>query len=138
ATGLGMVPFLVAHPKLLDAWITARETALARVRALTAEPAHCARFAALLGRASRYAAQWSPVAGRQMARMGTLRAGLDGLCRDLSAASFRAAPQPWEFLYRRAADRFSAETQELLPSLLIELEPALVDDLEQHTGADER
>src|SRR3546814_2758876 len=51
---------------------------------------------------------------------------------------FLAAPRPWEFLYRRAADRFSAETQEMLASLLIELEPALVDDLEQHTGADER
>jgi hypothetical protein len=138
ATGLGMAPFLVGHPKLLDAWITARETALARVRALTAEPAHCARFASLLERASRYAAQWNTDDAPQMARIGTLRAELDGLCRDLSDRSFLAAPLPWEFLYRRAADRYSAETQEMLASLLIELEPALVDDLEQHTGADER
>ena len=34
ATGLGMAPFLVKHPALLDRWITARETALARVREL--------------------------------------------------------------------------------------------------------
>ena len=31
ATGLGMAPFLVSHPKLINAWMTARETAIARV-----------------------------------------------------------------------------------------------------------
>jgi len=35
ATGLGMAPFLVNHPALLDRWIAARETALARVRSLS-------------------------------------------------------------------------------------------------------
>ena len=32
STGLGMAPFLVRHPALLDAWVRVRETALARVR----------------------------------------------------------------------------------------------------------
>jgi hypothetical protein len=34
ATGLGMAPFLVRHPVLIHNWFFARETALARVRAL--------------------------------------------------------------------------------------------------------
>ena len=34
STGLGMAPFLMRHPLLLHRWMTARETALARVRAL--------------------------------------------------------------------------------------------------------
>ncbi len=34
STGLGMAPFLVNHPALLSTWIYARETALARVRAV--------------------------------------------------------------------------------------------------------
>ena len=33
ATGLGMAPFLVRHPALIDRWVAARETALARSRA---------------------------------------------------------------------------------------------------------
>lgn len=131
-TGFGETPFLIDHPKLLDAWITARETALARIRALAAEPAHCARFASLLGRASSHAAQWSTDDPRQSGRIALLQAELDGLRRDLSEPSFLAAPQPWDFLYRRAVDRYSLETQEMLASLLIELEPGLVDDLEQH------
>src|SRR3546814_4588421 len=118
ATGLGMAPFLVGHPKLLDAWITARETALARIRALAAEPAHCARFASLLGRASSHAAQWTTDDPRQSGRIALLQAELDGLRRDLSEPSFLAAPQPWDFLYRRAVDRYSLETQAMLGSLV--------------------
>jgi len=36
STGLGMAPFLVNHPLLLDAWMQVRETAIARVRAIDA------------------------------------------------------------------------------------------------------
>ena len=36
STGLGMAPFLVRHPDLVNAWITTRETALVRVRSLNA------------------------------------------------------------------------------------------------------
>ena len=39
STGLGMAPFLITHPALLNNWIAAREEALRRVRALpTATP----------------------------------------------------------------------------------------------------
>jgi hypothetical protein len=138
ATGLGMAPFLVGHPKLLNAWISARETALARVRVVeAAEAACCARFAALLARARRHAAQWHTDDPLQQARIATLRVELDGLQLDLSDPLFLAARRPWDFLYRRAADRLGLEAQEMLVSLLIEVYPELVDDLEMQTGADE-
>ena len=139
ATGLGMAPFLVGHPKLLNAWIAARETALARVRAARAvDAAHCSHFAVLLGRASRHAAQWRTDDTVQMARIETLRAELDGLRRDLVDPAFLATQRPWDILYLRAAQRLSVETQEMLASLLIELYPERVDELENATGADER
>ena len=34
STGLGMAPFLVYHPELIHNWLNARETAIARVRAI--------------------------------------------------------------------------------------------------------
>ena len=139
ATGLGMAPFLVGHPKLLNAWITARETALARVRAAdVTEAACCARFAELLGRAGRHAEQWVTDDATQAARIETLRVELIGLQRDLGDPAFLTAQRPWDFLFRRACGRFSFETQEMLASLLIELHPELVDDLELSTGVDER
>ena len=43
STGLGMAPFLVTHAALLNAWMMARETALARVRALPSASADTIR-----------------------------------------------------------------------------------------------
>jgi len=34
STGLGMAPFLISHPRLINNWISAREEAVARVRAV--------------------------------------------------------------------------------------------------------
>lgn len=54
ATGLGMAPFLVRHPLLLHRWISARETALARVRSLaTVDEATRARFLSALASGQR-------------------------------------------------------------------------------------
>jgi hypothetical protein len=50
ATGLGMAPFLVNHPDLLNNWITARETAIARVRALPLAPLPTPRWLRLRAR----------------------------------------------------------------------------------------
>lgn len=56
ATGLGMVPYVVNHPAVLDAWARMREEALASVLARPAAPGHpdAARAAALLARAASY------------------------------------------------------------------------------------
>ena len=59
ATGLGMAPFLVKHPALLDRWIAARETALARVRELRqADRNSVAIFRAALASSRRLVDAW--------------------------------------------------------------------------------
>jgi hypothetical protein len=74
ATGLGLAPFLIGHPVLLDRWMTARETAIARVRAQPrAEPGQAARFHELLARAIAHLGEWTTGDARQMARIETLR-----------------------------------------------------------------
>lgn len=134
ATGLGMAPFLANHPKLLDRWIGARELALARVRAVrAATPVKRARYAALLDRALAHVRQWRTADTRQAERIRLL---------DTELADFRArdlpARDPWDWVVRRADRYLSLETAELLNSVLIELYPELVDELENSTGDDER
>ncbi|MDH3263730.1 MAG: hypothetical protein OEM24_07005, partial [Paracoccaceae bacterium] len=74
ATGLGMAPFLVSHPVLLNNWMMARETALARVRALpAASAAEIARVQALFARATAHVHEWSVEDARQMARIEVLQ-----------------------------------------------------------------
>ncbi len=134
ATGLGMAPYLVGHPKLLNAWIAARETALARVRAVEALDNGCLRrLGRLFDRAGDFLRQWRTDDCRQQRRIETLKRELESLRPRLGALPPR---RPWDHLFR-ATQTADAETQEMVASLLIELYPELVDDLEERTGADE-
>lgn len=135
ATGLGMAPFLIGHPKLINAWIEARETALARVRGVNdPAPEAVARFHALLDRASDHVRQWPTTDALQQTRCAEL---LDDLA---ILGEFLASPRQalaWDDLVVWAESNLRFEAQELLNSVLIELYPALVDDLENQTGSDE-
>ena len=139
ATGLGMAPFLVTHPRLLDRWIHVRELGLARVRAVErTEPGRVVRFADLLARAGRHVAQWRTDDARQSARIEALAAELAWLSRWSEAAGLARIRTPWEAVMRAAESRGCVELEEMTLSLLLELHPELVDALEDDTGADER
>ena len=139
ATGLGMAPFLVTHPRLLDRWIHARELGLARVRAVElAEPERVARFAELLARAGRHVAQWRTDDARQSARIDELASELRWLSGWSEKAGLAGMRTPWDAMMRAAESRGCAELEEMTLSLLLELHPEIVDALEEGTGADER
>lgn len=131
ATGLGLGPFIVNHPALLHRWILARETALARVRALPAAvPQAQARFLHLLGRARAHVAGWRTADARQSVRIA-------GLAGDLDQLAAQGAPRSWDALYRWAERTLTLEGQELLVTLLLEPHGDLVDDLADAMAADE-
>ena len=139
ATGLGMAPFLVTHPRLLDRWIHARELGLARVRAVKrAEPERMARFADLLARARCHVSQWRTDDARQSARIDELAAELAWLSGWSAMADLAGMRTPWDATMRAAESRGCVELEEMTLSLLLELYPELVDSLENGTGADER
>jgi hypothetical protein len=127
ATGLGMAPFLVHHPSLIDRWIDARETALARVRSLTeAAPQSRQHFCHGIERAQGLAAHWQVNDAIQAER-------IDGLSRDLACLKDHVAvfdwpaPLPWNRLFIWAEEMLGLEAQEMLVSLLLEKHGALID-----------
>ena len=128
ATGLGMAPFLVSHPLLINNWAEARETALARVRSLPdATPNEIAGFRDLLERARRHVDEWNVDDAAQTDRIERLRVDLARLhdwCDDGLLEH-----SPWDRAWRLAESEFSLEGQELLVSLLLEQQGALVDGL---------
>ncbi len=131
ATGLGMAPFLVTHPTLLNNWMTARETALARVCALEqSDPDTIGRARELMDRADRHLQQWRVDDQRQMACIEVLR---DEWKQVMAVATrdWMASPQPWQRLVDLTQDR-TKECQELVVSLLLECHGGLVDDLADH------
>ncbi len=132
ATGLGMAPFLIRHPVLLDSWMASRETALARVRAMReAGPGKTERMRALLERARRHVGQWNVAEPRQHERIVRLRGEIERLMDFALPETW-----PWDALYRHAEAEMSLEAQELVVALLIEMHGRLVDDLEAGMGSD--
>ncbi|MEQ8602582.1 MAG: hypothetical protein RIB45_04625 [Marivibrio sp.] len=137
STGLGMAPFLVTHPLLLHRWIAAKETALARVRALSdADAAAADAFRSMLDRARLGVDQWTTDDARQQARIGGLRADLARLAEEIETGALARA-HPWDALIRWSEEALSLEGQELLASLVIEPHGELVDDLTREMAADE-
>ena len=139
ATGLGMAPFLISHPALIHRWFGARETALARVRALRNVPvADVERFRALLHRARRHVGEWRVEDVTQTARIAMLEDDLrsiDDWTRDAASLPDRGAL--WDRLYRRAAETCSPEGQELLVSLMLEPCASIVDELAEGLEVDD-
>ena len=137
STGLGMAPFLVNHPALLNAWMTARETAIARVRSLSdATPDAQAIFRRLLMRAQENAAGWNSEHPVQIGKLKALRADLDHLAQHVESGVLdRTAP--WDTLVDWAQDALSMEGQEQLASLILEPYGNLVDDLVPTMATDE-
>ena len=132
-----MAPFLINHPRLINSWIAARETALARVRAIkTSDEARLASFRSLARRAARNADEWQVADERQSARIDRLRLDFSWI---IERADSLAADDnlPWDRLYRAAEETLSLEGQEALVSLMLEPHGDLVDQLADCMHADE-
>jgi len=137
STGLGMAPFLINHPVLLNNWVGAREHALARVRNIAQGDAETfAEFNTLLARARVNAANWRSEHPLQIEKLQQLRTDLAQLQTHL-AANPLGGQHPWNHLWVWAEQALGLEGQEQLASLMIEPHGALVDDLADTMHADE-
>ncbi|MBR7887481.1 hypothetical protein J9B83_00905 [Marinomonas sp. A79] len=128
STGLGMAPYLVNHPVLINQWITMRELGLARVRTLGYIDHRVQRhFEELLSRCIQHTQEtktedeWQTQNNLQVVK-------------ELSAlqSSEHQQVSSWDSLMSWSEAHCSLQTQELLVSILLELYPELVDDLEDH------
>jgi hypothetical protein len=137
STGLGMAPFIVRHPVLLNNWIMAREEALARVRSLPeATPEALADLRAAWAAACDNAALWRSEHPLQVARLRDLRADLARIGERIAAMPGTAG-LPWDALWRWGAATLTLEGQEQLFALMLEPHGALVDGLSHCMGANE-
>jgi len=138
STGLGMAPFLVRHPVLLNNWMMAREEALARVRAQAeADDMTLAGFRATLAAAVQNATDWQSAHPIQQAKLTDLRDGLARLERFVADAWDTSAPQPWDALWNWGQANLPVEAQEALLAAMLEPHGPLIDGLGDCMQADE-
>jgi hypothetical protein len=127
ATGLGMAPYLTNHPLLVSRWIEVRETALARVLLFgDSDLNYQLELGRLLRRAHQHLLEIDTDNIPQQERNTTTANELEMIAVSLSDQPFLS----WQSLIDDVAVEYALETQEVVNSLLIEMYPELVDDLE--------
>ena len=137
STGLGMAPFIVNHPLLLNNWIMAREEAFSRVRSqqhVTNEA--YVSFRGFVKRARINADQWQSEHPIQQPKITTLRQELTKFDEHLDGFDSQQE-LAWNQLYLWAEEYLSEETQEQIAMLMLEPYPELVDGLTDCMDANE-
>ena len=142
STGLGMAPFLINHPLLINQWIEMRETALATVVAASesgVDEATLARLDVATQRVIQHLGEIVTADERQNNANLLLREELQLMHQWLEeqGAVLASNHYVWASLTQYAEQHWHIETQEVINTLLIELYPELVDNLEEQMGVDE-
>ncbi|MEJ8562051.1 hypothetical protein QTO30_13030 [Yoonia sp. GPGPB17] len=128
STGLGMAPFVVNHPLLLDAWMAVRETAIARVRAIPRlDEDQIGRIYDLVIRVAQYLAEWNVPDDIASERIATMRDEWPKFAATLTPEAL-SAEQPIHRIITQSA-QWSVDTQELIAALMLEPFGDLIDGL---------
>lgn len=135
STGLGMAPFLINHPQLIDRWITSREQALAVAKSQAPTEESRERLLALCHRAHQFFTETTVEDAEQSARNDCVTEELERVTVWLEQIPLEQ--DLWQQLADWGEAALSLESQELINGLLIELYPAQVDSLEDAMAVEE-
>ena len=134
ATGLGMAPYLINHPCVVDQWLTTREEAVQATLVCDIEAEKAAYFSSLLARAIQHFTEIVTINEQQATLNATVVTELTSLQSTLMTTIEDYTT--WaEFL--QAHDHLSLESQEVIISCLMELYPERVDAFQEKVNADE-
>ena len=138
STGLGMAPFIVNHPTLLNNWILARETALSKVRGIEqTDQSDVTKFKNFLCRQIAGVDDWQTAHEYQHQKIVALESDLKKLHQYVDTELNADGPFLWDGLFQWAEQQLSLEGQECLVTLLLELYPDQVDHLSSSMSIDE-
>lgn len=144
ATGLGMVPYVVNHPQVLDAWVALRELPLAHALARQSSPgsAHSTRLVELLQRAVDHFAERDTLATTPYAtgpELATRLTAVLALAREYHATGTvggRTVGSVALALHESAAGA-GAEVRQVVDTVLVECHDELDTDVERLLSCDE-
>jgi hypothetical protein len=137
SAGLGLVPFIMNHPRIVHQWCLAQESAFAEALARPVEAANLAALGGLIDRARTYFRQDQRDGNGVFADYAQLAAELDAALSILDRVETPNGMR-WRGLYNAILPpRHHAETAEILLSLLLELFPDIVARQETRLVADE-
>jgi len=134
ATGLGMAPYLINHPCIVDQWMTSRERAVAEVLAMPCDMQFEQPLNASLVKAMRHLEQVITINEHQDHLNQQALSDIELLIERLPQVM--TCEQNWSAVLKQA-ETMSLEAQEILTSCLLELYPTLVDKYENQMNTSE-
>lgn len=134
ATGLGLVPYVIRHPKVLDAWVALRELPLARALDRGLDEDDLERLRELLERAR---ARFSEQRELPTAPYPTCPEVAEGIAAVLDAAEDLAPGADAARLIHERAQAEGIEVRQVVDSLLVELDDTIDADVELLLKVDE-
>ncbi|MDK9738208.1 hypothetical protein KI655_12960 [Vibrio sp. D404a] len=134
ATGLGMAPYLINHPCIVDQWMTTREQALAQVLALSTDPQLVKPLANLLNKGVLHLQQVITINQHQDCLNRVAIDELRQFNKTLNDTVERHST--WQQVVN-STHSMSLEAQEILISCVMELYPEVVDAYQDKMNCNE-
>lgn len=143
ATGLGMAPFLISHPRLIHQWVYVREKAIARVKDIVPGYDDLKLMIDWLDRIADYFDESRLidreifVKPEELAQQSRFLKEIVLEYMEIGTLTGKPTIDLWHNLSQIAAEKVSIEMQELLHTILLELYVDHVTDLERCMNAEE-
>ncbi|NRD73197.1 hypothetical protein HQQ94_08065 [Shewanella sp. VB17] len=134
ATGLGMAPYLINHPRIVDQWMSQREQAIGLISQKKAVQTDISSVFNLLQRARIHLQQVLTIDGDQQARNYQAVLDVSEIIKSMRDIKNNRVKWQQQIEYNQ---RFNFEAQEIFLACLIECYPETVDPFEQSMNADE-
>jgi len=122
SSGVGCIMYVVNHPRQINAWLRAREVALARAKGNEATNADLERFTEVLARAKQWFSEDNSDTNEYFMSKDRIAEGLDRIERTVETLDSDGTTL-WKRLCTWAERELEAETQEVLHSLLLDVYP---------------
>ena len=138
STGLGMAPFIVNHPSLLNNWILAKETALKKIREIEkVSEEEFKIFYNCLTKSLKNVTSWNTDSEYQKKKLNNLINDLQNLINYLKDNIDRSNFYIFDKLYNWAEENLSEEGVEYLVSIMMEPYNEITDPLISQMSSDE-
>jgi len=138
STGLGMAPFIVNHPELLNNWILARETALKKIRQIEkVSNKDFNIFKDCLIKSLRNVTSWHTESEFQNNKIKSLLDDLEKFIEFLNKSSLENKPFLFNVIYSWIENNLDDECIEYIVSMMMEPYDKIVNPLLKNMSADE-
>ncbi|WP_434361156.1 hypothetical protein NF212_22400 [Parasalinivibrio latis] len=134
ATGLGMAPYLIKHPCVVDQWLSQREAAVTSVASQPVDATKALLFSNLARRAQRHLSEVVTIDEEQHSLNIAASGELQTLLNNIPA--YHETGALWGDIIIDSR-KYGLETQEIVLSCILELYPDRVDSVEKEMNTSE-